>query len=1140
MTEKLSKDDQLVLYTWFELEASLRGYLHKKLDHLPDWAIKRGYTSLEELHQVYKDRLIYEFDIVKKMGFLGYFLIVADMINYCRQEGIPTGPGRGSASGALIGFLLKITKVDPIRYNLLFERFLNPDRASMPDVDIDVSQHYRYMVKDYFTKKYGTNKVASIGTFSRMKVRAAIKDIVRSLNLGGSISDSFRLADKISKTLEEEDADIDFDQAMKIPAFKEYMDNYPIIAHHLRKCEDVLRQTSMHAAGVLISAAPLEEELPLMVGKNGMVVTAYDGKTIDSQGYLKLDTLGLKNLDIIVDARKMIKKLYGAVPEMEIDGIEIQPNEDPSIVERRIETHPSEPVKLASRAFKSLRENSTLGIFQCEQIVTQDLLRRGNVNSIEDIADILALIRPGPRKAGSTDIYISRKRKEEEISYIYEAEFLPGEVVYKLENFEPEDREQYKRDLIAFLERQLDEGKLADSNERRLYGTGEGEDFLDSAHKFCSWIAKLKDENFHSFNVELIRDICHHTQGLPLYQEQLMQISVRCAGFTKGQSDNLRKAVGKKDRKLIKQMGDMFIEGLVRGKAELNPNGIDSETAKFIWYKFVLPYGSYGFNCIDGDQMIVTDQGLISMKEVATNYSKYRVLTFNGKVSHYQQVSFGSLMGEKEILEVKLTNGTKIRATSDHRFLSNGEWHSLAKIISKRLGFDSSKERLMVESVESLGIREVYDIEVPETHNFVLENGAIAHNCSHAISYGLVSYETAWLKANFPGPFYASLLTHESDQEQINKIIFEAKNAGIIFLPPNVNQSTNEFALLDDSTIVLSLTYMKGLGDAAVVKIVQNRPYKNMVDFIGRSEVNQSIGKVLVKAGAFDNAFEDEKISRKNYFDFYDDCKKRLDRHSGRLLREQLIKRFGFVKPTKEDKTKQETSTKFHQRMMIENPEYKQIYDEERKKEIESFIYDWNNPITFNNKGAAIPASRSSEDDREEWTMEEMLEFEEKIFGTVVSAHRLDSYRNEERNFIKNAKAHAVTIFDLSRDPRSYPANQLGYIFCQGVRMAAEFPYKSDKSQMVRLYEFETRANKITATVFDKLYQDYLKKDPLNSLVIMRKKQMYKPILIIKCRMNDYRGMRTITLEEVCKWINQDEILAKIKTAKQQELLTSD
>jgi DNA polymerase III alpha subunit len=688
-------------YTWFRLEKALKRFFDLELKEIPLWAKKKNYTDLETLKEVYKQRLIYEFGVVGKMGFLGYFLIVADVIEFCRDSNIPTGPGRGSGAGSLMGFLLQITKIDPIRYGLLFERFLNPERYSMPDYDLDISQLLRGKVKGHLEKKYGRDHVASIGTFSRMKVRAAVKDIVRSLNLGGSTSESFRLAEKISKSLDEEDENLTLSSAMKNPEFKQYMDKYPEVYEHVERCENILRQMSMHAAGVLISALPLDQELPLIVDKNGMVVTAYDGKTVEALGYLKLDTLGLKNLDIIDYCKRSILKIRGRVPEMSFDGIDIDIKEDPKDIKKRIEEIQDEKTRLASNAYDYFRTGiSTLGIFQCDQPVTQDLLRRGLTNSIEDVAAVIALIRPGPRKAGSTDIFISRKRLEEPIAFFEPHpesftneqwdELMKIRFPQKYQEYSSATQEEKNKILIAVIREAIVDGKMKEeqlgkqgTEDIALQFSHPDEDpFLQEAPILCHYAEMLANKESKGFDFSCIAPVCIETQGLPLYQEQIMAISTACAGFTKGESDVLRKAVGKKDAKLIKQTGEKLVAGLIK-------NGISEFTAWYLWTKYILPYGSYGFNCIDGDQLIRTNKGLAPMKEVALDNKNYQAFTWDGEKEILSRISHGESRGFKEVLEVELDNGSRIRATEDHRFLSDGEWKTLKEIIENDLEIDS-------------------------------------------------------------------------------------------------------------------------------------------------------------------------------------------------------------------------------------------------------------------------------------------------------------------------------------------------------------------------------------------------------------------------------------------------------------------
>ena len=1017
MTVNITKNQETELYIWFRLENSLNSFIKQRLSEIPPWASDRGISSIEELHAVYRDRLIYEFNIIKKMHFLDYFLIVADLLDYCRSQNIPTGAGRGSAAGSILAFLLKITKVDPIKYDLLFERFINPERVTMPDVDLDISQSLRHLAKEYLSRKYGQDRTSSIGTFSRMKVRAAVKDIVRSLNVMGNAGESFKLADKISKTLEDSEENVTYSEALKdSTAFRDYMNQYPILARHIQNCENVLRQVSTHAAGVLISAEPLNQEIPLIVDKKGLVLTAYDGKTIEQLGYLKLDTLGLKNLDIIADCRANIKRLRGTIPKMELEGIDIPPKEDLKRTDARIASQ-EEAKRLASIAYKYLREKSTLGIFQCEQPVTQELLRKAETNSIGNIADILALIRPGPRKAGSTESYIARKRGDipEQEWYTYKIEPLPKQIEDRLNSCETEEERNHliselKEHYRAILSAGVDLHRDDLHSLRQASAISKDEkfiEFLDVAPSICCWLSRLDYPDKDFFNLDYLATICKQTQGLPLFQEQLMKIAQLCAGFTRGQSDTLRKGVGKKDAAVIKKISEQFIAGMESG-GELN-KGITSPEAQFVWYKFILPYGSYGFNL------------------------------------------------------------------------------------------------------------------------------------SHSIAYGFTTYETAWLKANFPGEFYAALLSHEGNQDKVNLIIAEAKTAGIKFLPPDVNESTSNFKLIDTTTIVYSLTCMKGVGESAVEKIINGRPYKNMTDFIGRADVNSSVTNILIKSGAFDLAFKDEKVSRKNYFDFFDDCRTKLKRQTDRLFRDEHTKKWNYpnlkgeAKKAAVDAATYETQAEFHNRMMEENAKYKREYEQGELEEVARFQYDWTGPVTITSKGVAAAVPRTSEDDRDTWLQEEHLDAEEEIFGTPLSGHRLDAFSEIEKRFIINAQQNNIKVLNLTSDLYLYEPNDEVYVFCLGYKFLNKFAYKKDNSQFTRNFEIEDRSGKNKLTVFEKTYRDLLKKDSLSCFSALEKLNR-RPVMVLKCKINDYAGRRSIALEAVVEWVNEQEVRQAINEAKQKEL----
>jgi DNA polymerase-3 subunit alpha len=343
-----------------------------------------------ELKGQYEERLAYELKIIKEMGFAGYFLIVADFIDYARKSGIPVGPGRGSAAGSLTAYALKITDIDPIRYGLLFERFLNPGRISMPDIDIDFCIKNRDKVIEYVSEKYGRENVSQIITFGTMKARAVIRDVGRSLNM------SYAEADRIAKLIPE-GINITLDEAIEaepqLKALEEGTDDERRLLRVSRSLEGLSRHASTHASGIVISDRPLVEYLPLFKGPNGEVMTQYTMDQVAQLGLIKFDFLGLKTLTVIQHTVDLIKETTGRVTNLD----EI-PTDD-------------------KETFKLISEGKTTGVFQLEGSGMKELLRNLKPSVFEDLVASVALYRPGPLGSKMVDDFIKRKHGEIKITF---------------------------------------------------------------------------------------------------------------------------------------------------------------------------------------------------------------------------------------------------------------------------------------------------------------------------------------------------------------------------------------------------------------------------------------------------------------------------------------------------------------------------------------------------------------------------------------------------------------------------------------------------------------------------------------------------------------------------------------------------
>jgi len=349
----------------------------------------------EERLKLYEERLNFELGVIKGMQFSGYFLIVADFINYAKDHGIPVGPGRGSAAGSVVAYALKITDLDPIRHGLLFERFLNPERRSMPDIDVDFCIRGRDQVIRYVKEKYGSDKVAQIATFGTLKAKAAIRDVGRALGF------SFAETDAIAKLVPAPKQGFDYPLANAIkmePRLQELMKSDPRVQNlinHALRLEGLTRHASTHAAGVVLSNLPLVDYLPLFLDKEGGIVTQFDMESVEKIGLIKFDFLGLKTLTLIHDCLKLIQASRGV--EIDINNL---PLDD-------------------KKSYRLLCSGNTTGVFQLESTGIREMTVKIRPNCFEDLVAILALFRPGPLDSGMTEEYIKRKHGKEQIRYLH-------------------------------------------------------------------------------------------------------------------------------------------------------------------------------------------------------------------------------------------------------------------------------------------------------------------------------------------------------------------------------------------------------------------------------------------------------------------------------------------------------------------------------------------------------------------------------------------------------------------------------------------------------------------------------------------------------------------------------------------------
>jgi DNA polymerase III subunit alpha len=571
-------------------------------------------------------RAEYELNVINEMGFNGYFLIIADFVNWGKDRGIVFGPGRGSAAGSIISYALKITELDPLKYDLLFERFLNPDRISMPDIDIDIQDSRRDEVIQYCVEKYGTERVANIVTFGRMAARNAVRDVARVLQVPYSEAD--RWAKMIPPPVQGRHIPLKNSLMDSQELKKEYADNADAkrVFDLAVQLEGTIRSHGVHAAGVVIAPAEIVNYVPLEMAQKGVVSTQYSMGPVDELGLLKIDFLGLSNLTIIKNALRIVKKVY----KKDIDINKI-PLDD-------------------SKTFKLFQRGDTTGVFQLESSGMKRYLKDLKPTVFEDIIAMVALYRPGPLTAGLTDRFIARKNGQEEVTYDH----------------------------------------------------------------------------------PLMKPALKSTYGVMVYQEQFMQIVKEMCGFSGGQADTLRKAVGKKNRDLMKKMKDSIIKGALQ-------NDVDQKVAEKFW--------------------------------------------------------------------------TNLEGFADYAF-----------------------------------------------------------NKSHAACYGMIAYQTAYLKAHYPAAFMAALMTSDFDNtDRLAIEINECQHMGIEVLPPDVNESFVEFGVVPkENKIRFGMAAIKNVGSNAVEEILRAREANGKFDSLESffTNVNSRIAnrktmESLIKAGALDR-FGDRSVLLNN------------------------------------------------------------------------------------------------------------------------------------------------------------------------------------------------------------------------------------------------------------------------------------
>ncbi|SEL35720.1 DNA polymerase III subunit alpha [Halomonas daqiaonensis] len=733
----------------------------------PAQRFPRDGAEYAEIDARYRERLDFELEIIIQMGFPGYFLIVMDFIQWAKDNDVPVGPGRGSGAGSLVAYAQKITDLDPIGYDLLFERFLNPERVSMPDFDVDFCMEKRDRVIDYVADRYGRDAVSQIVTFGTMAAKAVVRDVARAQGKPYSLGDKlsklipFEVGMTLAKALEAE------------PALKEFLEadeEAAEIWEMALKLEGITRGTGKHAGGVVIAPTKLTDFSPLLCDEDGSgLMVQFDKNDIEEAGLVKFDFLGLRTLTIIDWALEMVDKVRATQDQAPLD----------------IDTIPLDDVP----TFEMLKKAETTAVFQLESRGMKELIKRLLPDSLEDMIALVALFRPGPLQSGMVDDFINRKHGRAEISYPHP----------------------------------------------------------DYQH-------------------ELLESVLAPTYGIILYQEQVMQIAQVMAGYSLGQADMLRRAMGKKKPEEMAKQRAGFLEGC-------EANGIDAELAGNI-FDLVEKFAGYGFNK------------------------------------------------------------------------------------------------------------------------------------SHSAAYALVSYQTAWLKAHYPGPFMAAVMSTEMDNlDKVVPLIEECRHLSLTVTPPDVNVGGYKFTVDDQARVVYGLGAIRGVGEGPIGAIVEARqadgPFEDLFDFCRRVDpkrMNKRTLEALIRSGALDNLGPNRAVLAAA---LEDALRAAAQNHQNQNA--GMMDMFGEA--------------------FADAPEEDDVYAEYRRVR--------------------------------EWSDKERLAGEKDTLGLYLTGHPIDEYEGELARFV------STRISDLK--PSREPQRVAGLVV--GVRTM-----KSKRGDTMAFITLDDRTGRIEASLFGELY----------------------------------------------------------------------
>jgi DNA-directed DNA polymerase III PolC len=883
------KDLCLEGWTWRQIPERARTY-----------ARVHGITP-QEAAQIYRQRLLYELKVIAKQHFVRYFLLIRDLYNFARKEDIMTGPGRGSVAGSLIAFLLGITAVDPIEHGLIFERFINPDRIDMPDVDMDYEDSRRHEIITYIRNKYGADKVCQIATIGKLSGKQCLKDVARVLEV------PFAEVNQVTASIIERSSGDERASATIADSFQEFEvcrafdQKYPKVLHHAKRLEGLSKTLGIHAAGVVASPVPLTDVIPLEVrktGKDAVIVSAVDMYGVAANGLVKMDVLGLRTLTVLKDAAKLIEARHGR----KID------YEDPDTVDL------NDP-----KVLQGFTDHDYGGVFQYDTPGADKVCSGVTFTHFEDVAAMTALNRPGTSRSGLATEYVKRKkdpRLAKKDHYhplvtkitsdtlgimVYQEHVL--RIFIDCAGFAPGSADSLRK-VIA---KKIGDETLGKERQRFVDGCRDHSGIdAPTANRIMDAITFFGSYGFNKCcapDTKVKRAGANGATSPDITIEELYR------------AQNSKTPWGQKIRAGKVQLLQMDDDGRIRpGRLKaIHQNGtkplLEIRTAGGRSIKVTANHrllASDGYReaseIAEGTELVVlapaesyvkkgnqttrakgkSYEGSVGTPRGAENpawidgrttlLKAAKAAVFARAGGHCEECGTAST-GEKHSLEFAHTRTLEECGGRYGDYHSADNARALCNSCHKRFDYQKGEHKKrwskgratvtdVVVSAKAAGTAMTYDVEMdtPE-HNF-LANEIVSHN-SHATAYGMIAFWTMWCKVYYPLEFYCSLLKNEPDAIRVQQYAKQAKKRLVGFLAPSVSRSGVTFNIDDETKSIRgSLVDIKGVGQAAAQAIINTQPYGDLIDFfsrVDRRKAHKGVVLSLAKAGALDELLPNPK-----------------------------------------------------------------------------------------------------------------------------------------------------------------------------------------------------------------------------------------------------------------------------------------